>query len=380
MSGSGRAPPTTRNLGGELPGELREPRRTGRRGDRPDRRPRARCRCAFTNRPSARHSANGFVHNEAIAYELAARFYAARGFEQIAHLYLRNARDCYLRWGADGKVRQLEQNFPQLRRQPALTRSDVTIGTRGGRLDLATVVKASQVVSSEIELKKLIDILMVTALEHAGADRGLLILPRGDELWIEAEAITVRDRIEWMYGRRTSHTFKCLTPSCATYGTHDSVLLGDSADQGPFSADPHIRENRYRSLLCIPLINQTKLIGILYLENRRTSHVFTPARVTVLKLLASQAAISLENARLYAEAEESRRGAPHQRSVPRRGAAHRHRGPGAGTCVAAFAGISRVLANLRPRSNRANLLHQIYGDRSFGRPPCGRTSAGTGIR
>ena len=109
--------------------------------------------------------------------------------EQIAHLYLRNARDCYLRWGADGKVRQLEQNFPQLRRQPALTRSDVTIGTRVEHLDLATVVKASQVVSSEIELEKLIDILMVTALEHAGADRGLLILPRGDELWIEAEAI-----------------------------------------------------------------------------------------------------------------------------------------------------------------------------------------------
>src|SRR4029453_15779053 len=95
--------------------------------------------------------ANGFVHNEALANELAARFYAARGFEQIAHLYLRNARDCYLRWGADGKVRQLEQNFPQLWQQPALTRSDVTIGTRGEHLDLATVMKASQALSSEIE-------------------------------------------------------------------------------------------------------------------------------------------------------------------------------------------------------------------------------------
>jgi PAS domain S-box-containing protein len=254
---------------------------------------------------------NGFVHNEALATELAACFYAARGFEQIAHLYLRNARDCYLRWGADGKVRQLEQNFPQLRRQPALTRSDVTIGTRVEHLDLATVVKASQAVSSEIELKKLIDILMVTALEHAGADRGLLILPRGDELWIEAEAITVRDRIE--VDVRQENVAHVQVPHAVlryVMRTHDSVLLGDSADQSPFSADEHIQENRYRSLLCIPLINQTKLIGILYLENSRTSHVFTPTRVTVLKLLASQAAISLENARLYAErrkAEEALR-------------------------------------------------------------------------
>jgi PAS domain S-box-containing protein len=254
---------------------------------------------------------NGFVHNEALATELAARFYATRGFEQIAHLYLRNARDCYLRWGADGKVRQLEQNFPQLRQQPAPTRSDVTIGTPVENLDLATVVKASQALSSEIELKKLIDALMVTALEHAGADRGLLILPRGDELWIEAEAITVRDTIE--VDVRQENVAHVQVPHAVlryVMRTHDSVLLGDSADQSPFSADEHIQENQFRSLLCIPLINQTKLIGILYLENSRTSHVFTPTRVTVLNLLASQAAISLENARLYAErrkAEEALR-------------------------------------------------------------------------
>jgi PAS domain S-box-containing protein len=246
--------------------------------------------------------ANGFIHNEALAYELAGRFHAARGFEQIAHLYLRNARDCYLRWGANGKVRQLEQNFPQLRQQPALTRSDETIGTRVEHLDLATVVKASQAVSTEIELKKLIDTLMVIALEHAGADRGLLILARGDELWIEAEAITVRDTVE-VDVRQENVEHAQLPHAVLLYvmRTQDSVLLADTTDQSPFSADEHIQENRCRSLLCIPLIKQTKLIGILYLENTRTSQVFTPARVTVLELLASQAAISIENARLYAD-------------------------------------------------------------------------------
>ena len=129
---------------------------------------------------------------------------------------MRNARDCYLRWGADGKVRQLEQNFPQLWQQPALTRSDVPIGTRVEHLDLATVVKASQAVSSEIELKKLIDTLMVIALEHAGADRGLLILPRGDELWIEAEAKTVRDTVEVDVRQENVAQARCLKPSCAT--------------------------------------------------------------------------------------------------------------------------------------------------------------------
>ena len=139
---------------------------------------------------------HGFVQNEGLANELAARFYAARGFETIAEAYLRKARSCYLRWGADGKVRQLDQTYPHLRQEPASPRSDSTIGTPVEQLDLATVVKVSQAVSGEIDLRKLIDTLMVTALEHAGAERGLLILPRGDELRIEAEATTVRDTVE----------------------------------------------------------------------------------------------------------------------------------------------------------------------------------------
>ena len=132
--------------------------------------------------------ANGFVHNEAVANELAGRFYAARGFEQIAQLYLRNARQCYLSWGADGKVRQLDKLYPHLRKEEPATDARHTIGALIEDLDLATVLKISQAVSGEIVLEKLIDTLLRTAIEHAGAERGLLIVPRGTELRIQAEA------------------------------------------------------------------------------------------------------------------------------------------------------------------------------------------------
>ena len=139
--------------------------------------------------------ANGFVHNEALANELAARFYAARGFEKIAHAYLRDARYCYLRWGADGKVRQLDELYPHLREEEPVPGPTSTIGAPVEHLDLATVIKVSQAVSGEIVLEKLIDTLMRTAIEHAGAERGLLILPRGVEQRIEAEATTSGDTI-----------------------------------------------------------------------------------------------------------------------------------------------------------------------------------------
>ena len=139
--------------------------------------------------------ANGFVHHEALANELAARFYAARGFEKIAHAYLRDARYCYLRWGADGKVRQLDQLYPHLREEEPVPAPTSTIGAPVEHLDLATVIKVSQAVSGEIVLENLIDTLMRTAIEHAGAERGLLILPRGDELRVEAEATTSGDTV-----------------------------------------------------------------------------------------------------------------------------------------------------------------------------------------
>jgi len=246
----------------------------------------------------------GFIQNQGIAHELAANFYSTRDFETIANTYLRDARSCYVRWGADGKVRQLDRIHPQLRND--WPRPDHTIATSAERLDLAIAVKVSQAVFSENDLNGLIHTLMVLALEHAGADRGLLIMARGDEFRIEAEATTVRDTVV-VHLPRLRVTPVALPESVLRYviRTLESVLLDDTSDPSPFSGDEYIRCNDCQAILCLPLIKQAKLIGVLYLENSLTAHVFTPARIALLRLLASQAAISLENTRLYADLQHA---------------------------------------------------------------------------
>ena len=244
--------------------------------------------------------ANGFVHNEALAKELAARFYIACGFEQIAHLYMQNARDCYLRWGADGKVRQLDAMYPRLRMEKPAPAPTSTIAVSVEQLDLATVIKVSQAISGEIVLEKLLEMLMRTALEQAGAERGLLILSRGAEQRIAAEATTDGDLVT-VHLRDEDVAATVLPESVLHYvlRTRGSVILDDASSHNPFSADPYVVENYLRSILCFPLINQGRLTGILYLENNLTPRAFTPDRVALLTVLASQAAISLENSRLY---------------------------------------------------------------------------------
>lgn len=254
---------------------------------------------------------HGFVHNEAFANELAGRFYAARGFEKIANAYLRDSRHCYLRWGADGKVRQLEQLYPHLRAEKPTSDSSVTILTSIEHLDLATVIKVSEAVSGEIVLERLIDTLMRTAIEHAGAERGLLILPRGDEFWIEAEATTGSNKVQ-VDLRQASVTELELPQSVFRYAlrTKETILLQDASGRdasgkgGAFSDDAYVCNHHARSVLCLPILKQARLLGMLYLENNLTAHAFTPARMTILKLLASEAAISIENARLYRDLAE----------------------------------------------------------------------------
>jgi PAS domain S-box-containing protein len=243
---------------------------------------------------------HGFVHNEALANELAGRFYAARGFEKIANAYLRDARYCYLRWGADGKVRQLDQSYPLLRVEAPASDPTTTIRTPVEHLDLATVIKVSEAVSGEIVFEKLVDTLMRTAIEHAGADRGLLILPRGDEYQIDVQITAGSDAVK-VDLPQTGVTASDLPETVLRYvlRTKDSVLLNDASGEGPFSTDEYIRKHHARSVLCLPILKQTQLIGVLYLENRLTRHAFTPARMAILKLMASQAAISIENASLY---------------------------------------------------------------------------------
>ncbi|HXZ17884.1 MAG TPA: ATP-binding protein [Roseiarcus sp.] len=183
-----------------------------------------------------------------------------------------------------------------------------TIGRPVEHLDLATAIKVSRAVSGEIVLEKLIDTLMRAAIEEAGAERGLLIRPRGVEQRIEAEAAISGESVI-VQPRDEQPSAAALPESVlrAVLRAGESVVLDDAAAEPGFGEDPYIRERQTRSILCLPLINQGKLNGVVYLENNLAPGAFAPARITVLKLLASQAAISLENATLHQTLRESER-------------------------------------------------------------------------
>src|SRR5262249_32149602 len=162
-----------------------------------------------------------------------------------------------------------------------LSRPGSTIATSVQQLGLVTAARASQAVSGEIELRRLISALMVTALEHAGGQRGLLILARGADLRIETEVASSHEPGCPLEERVSPAD---LPESVLRYviRTQDSVLLDDASQQNPYSGDEYIRRNHCRSILCLPLAKQARLIGVLYLENNLTPHVFTPARIAVL--------------------------------------------------------------------------------------------------
>ncbi|MBY5399472.1 AAA family ATPase [Rhizobium leguminosarum] len=242
----------------------------------------------------------GFIQNEAIANELASRFCAERGLKTSATAFLRNARSCYLAWGANGKVRQLDRESPGL--NPEIN-GQRKLGSEVQHLDTAAVVAMSQAVSGEIVLDRLIERLMINVVEHSGAVRGLLLLPKRAEMHIVAEALTNDEGITVKldgFERKLPETILSYVTR-----TQEVVLLDDARSAELFSADPYIEATGSSSILCLPLVKQKQLVGVLYLENGLSTHLFMQDQVAVLQLLASQAAISLENAALFREAQET---------------------------------------------------------------------------
>lgn len=249
-------------------------------------------------------TAAGQVNVEAIASELAGQFYRGRGLERIAQTYFASAIRTYHRWGAEAVAVRLGASSGIIAETPF--RPVDTAGTTGEGLDLATVIKASHTISGEILIDKLVETLMVTTVEHAGAERGLLIIQRGEESRVEAEATTQLDAVTvGLLGRTMSPSDLPQTVLHYVLRTQELVILNDAAVPNPFSGDGYLVNHGVRSLLCLPLVKQATLVGMLYLENNVASNVFTPSRVALLKLLASQAAISLENARLYGDLREA---------------------------------------------------------------------------
>ncbi|MBV8413537.1 MAG: AAA family ATPase [Alphaproteobacteria bacterium] len=249
---------------------------------------------------------SGLVHDEALACERTAHFYAARGFTDIADLYRAKARASYGRWGAEGKVRQLDDQHPRLAAQEDTAGPTSTIDATGiEQLDLATVTRVSQEVAGQINLEKLVETLLRMSIEQAGAERGLLVFIERGEPRVKASGRTVSQSIR---------VERCDAPAAAAtlplsvlhhvLRTSDTVVLDDAVVQPPFSADPYVGAHRVRSVLCAPLVNRTSTTGVLYLENNLSPRVFSPRHIALLKLVAAQAAITLENALLYRDLEQ----------------------------------------------------------------------------
>ncbi len=254
---------------------------------------------------SARES--GFVHHEGLAYELASRFYRGRSFELFADTSLREARACYVRWGAEGKVRQLDALHPHLRLPQPLT-PGATIAVQAEQLDVLSVVKASQSISQEMVLPQLQETLLKLMCEQAGAQKGCLLLTQDGGLSLHAQASTGENGLQvHLFRPAVAPSATQLPVSLVHYAhrTRELVLLDDAASQDMFRGDEYLARHRPKSVLCMPILRQGRVVGLLYLENALAPGAFPPDRLLVLGMLAAQAAISLENATLYSELQES---------------------------------------------------------------------------
>lgn len=263
---------------------------------------------------------NGYVQHEALANELAAEFYLALGRQKVARTYLIDAYYAYIRWGAKAKVKDLEERHaellaPVVGRKNSLTsgRDEMIVQTRttvtstssgaANELDLSTIIKASQALSGEVHLDKLLSNLMQILLENAGAEKFYFIIPDPAGKW-KIEAQCTGERCEVISKSATENQVIPISLVNYVQRTQETLAIDDATTETRFASDPYIIQQRPKSILCSPLINQGKLVGILYLENNLTAGAFTRDRLEVLNIISAQAAISIENARLYQTLEE----------------------------------------------------------------------------
>ena len=254
---------------------------------------------------------HAYLQEEALANELAAKFYLELGKDNIARIYLLNARSCYLIWGATAKIKALDNKYNRLLFNLTIQSNNLTV--RNGNnipkdnhlLDLNTCIKAAQIISSEIVFQDLINKIMQTAIENAGAELGFLLLIRENELVIEA-AISIVSA-EQTIQLPTTVTSDLLPISLINYVADRKidVVLQDTTGSYNFARDPYIQMHKPKSVLCAPILNQNQLVGIFYLENNLVTGAFTSDRLEILRLLCSQAAISLRNAQLYQDLQRS---------------------------------------------------------------------------
>ena len=266
-------------------------------------------------------TANEFLQNEALANELAARHLLAQGRHRAAMGYLTEAHFLFGRWGATTKARQLEDEFPKvlmgrrasgafpsLRESPDMTdwgtiSSSRTMGLE--HVDLTTVIKASQAVSGELHLDRLLERLMRISIENAGAQRGVIIIVRERGPYVEAISSVDQEGVQVKLAEPLDTSNK-VPRSVVQYvmRTGSSVVVDDALAHEVYSSDPYIIEHGVRSMMCLPAIKQGRCLAVLYMQNDLVSAAFQPKHVSLLTLLAGQAAVALENAVLYDTLEQ----------------------------------------------------------------------------
>ncbi|MEG3917890.1 AAA family ATPase [Microcoleus sp. T3_A4] len=261
---------------------------------------------------------NQYINEEALSNEMAAKFYLACGKEKIAQVYLTDAYYAYARWGAQAKVEDLEKRYLQLltpifhptmslKRGQTLAKmmTETVASTSSGVsqiLDLATVIKASQSLSGEINLDKLLSTLMQVMIENAGAEKGAMILREKDSFFVAAQCAIGKSCNLHSTPVADSNEIPIAIINYVSR-TQETLVINDATIEATFAADSYIIQHQPKSVLCLPIQHQGKVIAILYLENNLVTNAFTPDRLAVLNILASQAAISIENAQLYANLE-----------------------------------------------------------------------------
>jgi PAS domain S-box-containing protein len=274
----------------------------------------------------------GFANDEAMAYELAGRHSNTSSRHDFARLFIRNAHQAYLRWGALTKSNQLEREFPDLLGDHKASRAesgtwsvgqlvDLTVrdftsvsGTHqsheyGQRLlDTTTVLKAAQTISGEIMLDRLQIKLLRLALEHAGAQKACMLLVNEGQLFVEALASVDGGSTRRLSPPMLLEDTDDVPQSVVQYvaRTKQILVLSDATKEDVFTQDNYIKDFQPLSVMGLPIVSRNTLIGVLYVEHRWLTGVFTARRVEVLSLLASQAAISIENARLYGDLQSTR--------------------------------------------------------------------------
>jgi len=268
----------------------------------------------FYDEAISQASENNFHLIAAMANEMAGRCYLEWGRENIARTYLTEAWTGYEQLKANAKLQQLAEQYPQLFSARHHTESPVVAGQNlqkstselsNQQLDIISVIRSSQAISEEIVLEKLLGRLMSLALESAGAQRAILILKQKEELLIEAE--TELDQSPRFFENQPLEDSPILPVSIVHYvaRTKEHIVLSNAHSDEMFMQDDYIRQHKPRSLLCMPILYHSELTAILYLENNESRNVFDRTRMETLQILSAQAAISIENAKLYSSLEHS---------------------------------------------------------------------------